>query len=597
MSPARKLKERKIKHLELQKALHSARMEVLAEKYDFEAKLYSGIIAGVLGFALSLPALLLGADVLIQLTPILLIPAFWYGLYRFFLGYPSIVAKSREHKIDAAFPHFVVTMHAMNRAGATMTNVFRSVSEREGEFGEVAREARLVVKEIDYLGHNLPSALRRTSEVTPSRRFKEFLQTLTSVVETGGDVGKFLTEKYNEYVGEAESTFKKFVDTLSLLAEIYVTLAVFGIMLFVALLGIISLIGGGGLFLILLFLLIYIAPIFATIIFIIVIDMMAPLVAEVKLDSTPLAPLPPQERKAAGVKSRTKTVEAPAKSLLETFREKPLDIVAICTAMVSAFIGWLWIQGYLTVGVTITALLITIAPFLILTEYQARKEKEIERRTPDFLSGLSTSTKSGLGLMRSLEVAASTPLGALTPEIRKLRNDISWGRSLTEALERFARRLKNSVITSAVALINRSGASEDELSEVLDIAAKEATTTVEMKRRRTAEMRIYLLVLYVAFISFLFISFFLISGIKGIETALASPGAAGLGEAVGGITFGGIQLLAGFLFHGALIQASCIGLVAGKISTGRVMLGLKHSFIMVFLTILTFALFMPEIIW
>ncbi|KXB00450.1 hypothetical protein AKJ42_00750 [candidate division MSBL1 archaeon SCGC-AAA261C02] len=116
-----------------------------------------------------------------------------------------------------------------------VTDVLKDVSRRP-DLGEVATEAKVFLRDVEYLGRDPLTALRDLSRSTPSEKFSNFLGVLISIIETGGDVTSYFKSRTSEYHDLMEEQLEEKVTTLEFMAEIYVILVSFAPLLFLTLL-------------------------------------------------------------------------------------------------------------------------------------------------------------------------------------------------------------------------------------------------------------------------------------------------------------------------------------------------------------------------
>jgi flagellar protein FlaJ len=193
-------------------------------------------------------------------------------------------------------------------------------------------------------------------------------------------------------------------------------------------------------------------------------------------------------------------------------------------------------------------------------------------------------------------------LGALDEEVSKLLADVEWGARTEKALYRFSARLQSSTISRIVALITNAMNASGNIGPVIRIAADEAREDRRLKQKRKQEMFMYVLIIYISFFVFLGIGLALQQIlIPAIPTAEELGGIGGNGGGAGGGAVGGAAPGIGgggadlpidpippeeqdkytlVLYHAAMVQAVCSGLVAGKMGSGTVRDGAKHVAIM-----------------
>ncbi|KAA0006094.1 MAG: hypothetical protein FE042_06305 [Thermoplasmata archaeon] len=163
-------------------------------------------------------------------------------VYISLMYYPSSRATRRSKNIDQNLPYALGFIAAMASAGVPPHEIFVSLSKQKA-YGEIRNEAIRIAKDIKLLGLDMISALKRAAEKTPSARFRDFLQGAIITVATGGSLKSYFMEKAEQYMRENRIEQKRFLDSLGVMAEAYVTVAVAGpllIMVVIPLLIIIS---------------------------------------------------------------------------------------------------------------------------------------------------------------------------------------------------------------------------------------------------------------------------------------------------------------------------------------------------------------------
>ena len=88
----------------------------------------------------------------------------------------------------------------------------------------------------------------------------------------------------------------------------------------------------------------------------------------------------------------------------------------------------------------IFGILVGVIPLTIHQLKEVQRKDSIDRNMPIFLLALLSSVQSGANLIKAIEQAADRNLGALTPELKNLRANLSWGTPPEEAFENFAER-------------------------------------------------------------------------------------------------------------------------------------------------------------
>jgi len=244
-----------------------------------------------------------------------------------------------------------------------------------------------------------------------------------------------------------------------------------------------------------------------------------------------------------------------------------------------------------SIDFAVFAILSAIGPFGFYEYAQFRKMNLMEERFPEFLRDLSESRKAGMTMARAVENSAKGDYGLLTPEVKKMAVQISWGVSFVESLRRFGERIQTPLVQRTTSLVIKASEAGGKISDVIDAAAKNVREIKILQADRKMEMQMYLLIIYVAFFVFLAVIIILSATfLPEFAKATAASGA----KSVGSISFGNINLEEyKFIYLStALVQAIGNGAVAGMLGEGRISAGLRHGTIMVLVTYILFKLVM-----
>lgn len=163
-----------------------------------------------------------------------------------FYIYPGYRADVLKRSLEDDLPFTSSYMSVLAGAGVPPDFIWRSLSQVDDSLA-VSCTARNVVRDVELFGFDIISALETTSKRTPSENFKDLLEGFISIVHSGGDIGKYLRDRTQQYMTNKKLALKRFSDSLGVLAEFYVTLMVAGSLIFVIMLAVMSMLGGGGL--------------------------------------------------------------------------------------------------------------------------------------------------------------------------------------------------------------------------------------------------------------------------------------------------------------------------------------------------------------
>lgn len=296
--------------------------------------------------------------------------------------------------------------------------------------------------------------------------------------------------------------------------------------------------------------------------------------------------------------SRSAEKDAPLYAKVTDRKVKQIRLVLVVSAAVATVFGvlaFLSLTGVLpesgALHFVCFALLSALGPYGIYAAREADRVRRLEERFPDFLRDIASSHKGGLTLHQSVTIAARGEYGPLTPEVRKMADQLSWNVSFHEALERFGTRVETPLVQRAVNLILQADKSGGSTTDVLLAAARDAREIKNLENERRQTMGLYTIVVYITFFVFLAVAATLYGqfapAIVESSEAVQNTGleSAEIGQA--SLDLEDYQL---FYFVAAIVQAVGDGLVAGLLGSGKATLGLRHGALMVLATYVTFIL-------
>jgi len=258
------------------------------------------------------------------------------------------------------------------------------------------------------------------------------------------------------------------------------------------------------------------------------------------------------------------------------------------------------------------AFLVAIMPILIDFFVKLQRQKEIEARFPDFVRNLVGAVKSGMPAPKAIVYVASIEYGALTPYVKKLANQIEWSIPLHKALLHFATQTNNTVIKRTIASVIEAEVSGGNIEDVLESITASVSNIKKIKEKREASVHGQLVQSYVIFFIFIIVMIVIqnllipyMTKLEQTQTGevgggIIKTGFSGLTKTVHvdyssfgnffksmGAWFGSLN---GVFLMMSMIQAFFAGIVVGKLATGELSAGLKHSVIMMALSFFVMSL-------
>jgi len=241
----------------------------------------------------------------------------------------------------------------------------------------------------------------------------------------------------------------------------------------------------------------------------------------------------------------------------------------------------------------IFGILVGIVPLTIHQLKEVQRKDSIDRNMPMFLLALLSSVQSGTNLIKSIEHAAERNLGALTPELKNLKANISWGTPIDEALENFAERTGTRVSRRVTVLLEMAMKIGGDVSENLEMIQKHVSEMQNIEKSRKSALQPYTYTIYISFGVFLAVAVLLTTSffteIEKVQEGLLASGS-GTEGLFGSLASMDISKLESALFNMAIIEAVFGGLAAGKIGAGSYVAGTKHVVAMIVIAVIAFNL-------
>jgi len=148
---------------------------------------------------------------------------------------------SRRKNIESNLPFVLTHMGAIAESGVPPYVVFRLIAEFE-DYGEVAKEMKKVVRNIESFGINPLRAVKEVAERTPSDRLKQVLLGFVTTTESGGDVKIFLKNAGQQSLFDWRIKREKFLQQLSAYAEFYTGILIAAPLFIIALFAVMAMI-------------------------------------------------------------------------------------------------------------------------------------------------------------------------------------------------------------------------------------------------------------------------------------------------------------------------------------------------------------------
>ena len=263
--------------------------------------------------------------------------------------------------------------------------------------------------------------------------------------------------------------------------------------------------------------------------------------------------------------------------------------VIVISLKLSEFTGSTTIKD---VGI-IFGIMVGIIPLTIHQLREVQRRDSVDRNMPVFLLALLSSVQSGSNLIKAIEQAAERNLGALTPELKNLKANISWGTPIEDAFENFAKRTGTRVSRRVTVLLEMAMRIGGDVSENLEMIQKHVSEMQNIEKSRKSALQPYTYTIYISFAVFLAVAVLLSTSFfteieKVQDTLLAAGNGKGKPGLFSSIADMDISKLKSALFNMAIIEAVFGGVAAGKIGSGSYVAGTKHVVVMIIMAVIAF---------
>ena len=242
----------------------------------------------------------------------------------------------------------------------------------------------------------------------------------------------------------------------------------------------------------------------------------------------------------------------------------------------------------------VAAVIAGIMPISAVNMREVVRKNSIDKNLPIFLLALRSSIVSGHSILQGLTEVANRKMGALTPELRNLRANLSWGMPLEEAFENFVQRVGTRTSRRVMVLLNLAIEAGGNVVDTIDVIQKHVSEMQNLENERKGTMRPYIVTIYISFAVFLAIVAILVfqffGEIERIQTTLVTNGNSNVPGLFGGLADVDIKHLDQLMFHMSIVESIFGGLIAGKIGEGSYVAGIKHVVILIVISVAVFTM-------
>ena len=181
----------------------------------------------------------------------------------------------------------------------------------------------------------------------------------------------------------------------------------------------------------------------------------------------------------------------------------------------------------------------------------------------------------------SIKSASDGDYGRLTDELKMMTSQLSWGISVNEALNNFAKRMNTNEAKRLALTINKALEIGGNTPSVFKAAAKELDQMKRVEQQRKTDMSMYSFFVFLAVI--LVINSTIFVALYDLQGQMS-------GQAIGNMQIAAIdpQAVKDMFFTFVFVQSLGGGLLGGFMMEGRLSSGIKQAFILVLISFIVF---------
>lgn len=234
------------------------------------------------------------------------------------------------------------------------------------------------------------------------------------------------------------------------------------------------------------------------------------------------------------------------------------------------------------------AIILGLLPLAIVHTINMKHVNSMEMSIPSFMKTVSEAIKSGIPYLKAIEESSKRGFGVLGKEIGKCMVRVGLGEDFKEAVRAHIAKFKHSLIISrALTILAALYGSGGDVANALDTSAQVLSDIIAFNEEKKANMKPYMLIIYLAVILVTFLSFILIKIFINTLFEMAKGAGVLLAPRLS------LKVVEALFYYLAIIEAVFGGLIAGKIYEGRIIGGLIHIVILLTIVLISHTIIFP----
>jgi flagellar protein FlaJ len=239
--------------------------------------------------------------------------------------------------------------------------------------------------------------------------------------------------------------------------------------------------------------------------------------------------------------------------------------------LILLLLNFLFLNNNVIWAVSILSL---VFPYLFYRSIVVGRRTKLDSLFTNFLLDLGSIMETKISLMQAVSSVSKRDYGALTKYLKKLNTEISWGMPFLDAFIKMGRETKSKLVDKSVSVVVSTFVSGGDLKKIFNAIGHHTREIMKIKDRIRSTTRVTTMTCYMIFFCLLFT---VVMIQKTFMPTFADMGV-------------NIEGLSNLIFHMLLIQSMFAGLVTGQMAENNVFTGVKHSAILIAITIVVFTL-------
>jgi archaeal flagellar protein FlaJ len=226
-------------------------------------------------------------------------------------------------------------------------------------------------------------------------------------------------------------------------------------------------------------------------------------------------------------------------------------------------------------------ILVAITAPAIVEFNNSRWLSQIDKNIPRLLIDVTESIRSGMSLMRALEVASKGGYGPVSKQLETAVVHFNLTSDLEGSLKWFGDSLIRPSGRRMATILMEASRAGGKMLDILDTSILMFTSIDEFKEEKKAVTSPYVMMVYVSSLIFLLIGYIIITQFL-LPLANQDTSVAGISQLIGRML--PISYYKSIIFWGAVIEGLIGGFVVGKITDSKIAAGLIHSVFLIAIT-------------